>query len=87
MGQSPLRHPLHESLTLILLRPVSPVLSIDLSGLAQAAMDEVFAQPVVGLFPPSQLVCNSPAQHLLDFYTISQQVRVRMLLERADARG
>ena len=49
-------------------------ISIDLSGLAQAAMDEVFAQPVVGLFPPTQLVCNTSAQHLLDFYTISQKV-------------
>ncbi|KAL7414270.1 S-adenosyl-L-methionine-dependent methyltransferase [Mrakia frigida] len=46
---------------------------IDLSFLAKAAMDEVFAQPVVGLFPPTQLVCNASSQHMLDFYTISQK--------------
>lgn len=38
-------------------------------------MDEVFAQPVVGLFPSTQLVCGGSSSKLLDFQTISAQVR------------
>lgn len=47
---------------------------IDMSALAYSAAEEVFAQPVVGLFPPSQLVASGTAQHLIDFYTVTQEV-------------
>ncbi|CED83824.1 Protein arginine N-methyltransferase CARM1 [Phaffia rhodozyma] len=44
---------------------------VDLSILSEPAMAEVFAQPVVGLFPPSQLTTSTTAIHDINFYDVS----------------
>uniref|UniRef100_A0AAV1TF50 type I protein arginine methyltransferase n=1 Tax=Peronospora matthiolae TaxID=2874970 RepID=A0AAV1TF50_9STRA len=46
---------------------------VDLSTLRARAMDNHFSQPVVGYFPPEILLSSKPAEHVLDFATISQE--------------
>ena len=48
---------------------------VDMSVLHDSAVDEVFRQPVVGLFAPNLLTSSSTAQHVLDFTTVSAEVR------------
>lgn len=47
---------------------------VDMSGLTESAHEEVFKQPVVGLFAPSLLTASTTAQHVLDFTTVSAEV-------------
>ncbi|TIC16937.1 Sec1-like protein [Wallemia mellicola] len=46
-------------------------LGVDLSVLQEAANEEAFSQPVVGMFPPNQLIANTTNNHAIDFYTCS----------------
>lgn len=50
---------------------------VDLSVLSASATEEVFQQPVVGLFAPGLLTASATAQHVLDFTTVSAEVRRR----------
>lgn len=44
---------------------------IDLSYLAAQALKDHFAQPVVGYFSPSCMLCSTPAEHHVDFHTVT----------------
>ncbi|WVR03796.1 hypothetical protein IAU60_000791 [Kwoniella sp. DSM 27419] len=45
----------------------------DFSALYPAAREEVFAQPVVGMFPPTSLVSSACAPKSFDFYTCTKE--------------
>lgn len=61
---------------------------VDMSVLHDSAVDEVFRQPVVGLFAPNLLTSGSTSQHALDLTTVSAEVsatcRCRSYLVSAD---
>lgn len=65
----------------------SELYGVDMSVLHDSAVDEVFRQPVVGLFAPSLLTSSSTAQHVLDFTTVSAEVSATSLTSFSSSIG